>query len=221
MMRVARALSCCAVVLLVAAAPVRAQAPAGGATDSSRFYVGFTTAATFGHKSSGSFGAEGGVRVLEPLHVFVEAGRMLNVGTSDLDDRATKIANAVGATVSAAYKVNYFAAGIRYSPELYWPVRPYVLFGAGVAQVRAETALAVSGTTRTPESLGVQFGSDPNGSEKKAYFTLGAGAVYPFASRFFADFSFRYGRIGADTGAIENDKGINTARAQAAVGVKF
>src|SRR5262249_32091741 len=159
---------------------------------------------TFGHKSSGSVGVEAGGQLGGPIGVFIEGGRMMNVGTDDLDARALKIANAVGATASASYKVNYFAVGVRVAPDFALRARPYVVLGGGVASVRAETAFAVNGTTVPPESLGVQIGSDLSGSEKKGYFTIGGGVMYPLMTRFFVDGSYRYGHISAKTDAIEN-----------------
>ena len=218
MMRFARVASGVILGLLACAASGQAQTPAATA-DTSRVYVAFDAAATFGHKSSGSVGAEGGYVISGPYSVFVEGGRMMNVGSQDLDDRAARIANALGGTFSASYKVNYFDAGIRIAPEMYWPVRPYFAVGFGVAQVRAETAITINGTTVGPETI--LFGSDLNGTEKKPFFMLGGGASYPFAQRFYADFSLRYGRIFPKTDVIDNDKGINTLRAQVGVGVKF
>jgi hypothetical protein len=200
---------------------------ATGAADQSQFYADFTLGATFGHQSSGSVGAEAGVHVADNLDVFFEGGHMKNVGTQDLDNRAQVIGNAVGATVSTAYKVNYFDVGVRYhlpvspKPVFNHSYVPYAVLGVGAAPVRSETALSVNGTTVPPESLGVQFGNDLNGTVTKAIIVLGIGATTPFARRYFADLSFRYGRILARTGQIENDKGINTARLQIAVGVRF
>jgi opacity protein-like surface antigen len=218
MMRFARVVSCVLVGLLAVAGRSEAQPPAG---DESRFYAGLTLGATFGHKSSGSVGVEAGGLISGPIGIFLEGGRMMNVGTEDLDARALRIANAVGATASASYKVNYFAVGVRVAPDFALRARPYVVLGFGLAQVRAETALAVNGTTVPPENLGVQFGSDLNGSEKKGYFTIGGGVMYPLMTRFFVDGSYRYGRIGAKTDVIENDKGINTNRLQIVIGAKF
>jgi opacity protein-like surface antigen len=218
MMRVVRIVSCVVIGLLAVA--VRSQAQPAAGADESRFYAGLTVGATFGHKSSGSVGGEAGGQV-GPVGIFLEGGRMMNVGTQDLDDRALKIANAVGATASTSYKVNYFAVGVRVAPDFALKARPYVMLGVGLAKVTAETALAVNGTTVPPETLGVQFGSDLNGSENKGYFTLGGGVTYPLMNRVYVDGSYRYGRIGAKTGAIENDKGINTQRAQLGIGVRF
>src|SRR4051812_4630577 len=111
MMRFVRVVSCVVIGLFAVAARSQAQTPAAGA-DESRFYAGLTLGATFGHKSSGSVGGEAGGQV-GPVGVFLEGGRMMNVGTQDLDTRALSITNAVGATASASYKVNYFAVGVR------------------------------------------------------------------------------------------------------------
>ena len=218
MMRFARVVSCVLVGLLAVAGRSEAQPPAG---DESRFYAGLTLGATFGHKSSGSVGVEAGGLISGPIGIFLEGGRMMNVGTEDLDARALRIANAVGATASSSYKANYFAVGVRVSPDLALSYKPYVVVGGGMAKVQAETALAVNGTTVPPESLGVQFGSDLNGSENKPYFTIGGGVLYPFMKRFFADGSYRYGRIFPKTSSIENDEAINTQRVQLAIGVRF
>jgi opacity protein-like surface antigen len=206
---------------LALAAQSAAQTSTAGMSDDSRFYAGVTFGATFGHKSSGAVGVEAGGQLAGPVGIFVEGGRMMNVGTQSLDDRAATIANAVGATASASYKANYFAVGLRIAPDFALHFRPYLVIGGGLAQVRAETALAVNGTTVPPESLGVQFGSDLNGTEKKGYFTIGGGVLYPITNRFFVDGSYRYGRIGKKTSEIENDEGINTQRLQLGVGVRF
>lgn len=219
MKRFARVACVVVALLIIAASNSSAQPPVGA--DESRFYAGLTLGPTFGHKSSGFVGIEAGAWVQGPVAVFFEAGHMNNVGTSDLDTRAQTIANAVGATASASYKVNYFAFGVRVSPDLAMKIRPYVSLGGGRAQVKAETALAVGGTTVPPENLGVQFGSDLNGTEGKGYFTFGGGVLYTFAQRYYTDLSYRYGRVGAKTSQIENDKGINTNRLQIGVGVQF
>src|SRR5262245_44249839 len=219
MMRFARAVSWAVIGLLALAVPGQAQTPAG--SDSSRYYVEVNGGATFGHKSSGSIGGEGGVHLTGPYSVFVEGGHMANVGTQALDDRALLIANAVGATASASYKVNYFDAGLRYLLPIQSTLHPYAVLGLGVASVKAETALAVNGTTVPPETLGVQFGADLDGSTSKFFLTLGGGITYPFAKRYFIDGSLRYGRIFPKKSVIEDDTGINTARLQVGAGVRF
>jgi len=219
MMRFARIVSCVVILLVALAAPGRAQT---AAADASRYYAEFNVGATFGHKSSGSVGGEAGYKLTGPYTVFVEGGRMFNVGTSDLDQRATLIANAVGATASSSYKVNFLDGGIRYEPTaMLSMLHPYLAVGFGWAQVKAETAFAVNGTTVPPETLGVALGDDLNGTVSKAILVIGGGVTYPFASRYFVDGSYRYGRIFPRTGVIENDSGINTNRLQVGIGARF
>lgn len=216
MMRAARVASMLALVVC-AAAPARAQ---GQAADQ-KYFAEFTLGATLGHKSSGSVGAEGGYVLNRDWDAFVEVGRMFNVATSDLDARAQLIANAVGATQSASSKATYVDFGARYKPTTGWPVDPYVAAGIGFAHVRNETVLSVNGNAVPPESLGVQFGNDLNGSANKALLVIGFGVTKAFAQRYLYDLSYRYGRIFPKGGDIENDTGINTQRLQAAVGVRF
>jgi hypothetical protein len=219
MMRVARVVSF--VVIGFLAVTVRGEAQTRAATDTSRFTAAVNAGATFGHKSSGTVGAEATYKVMGPLGVFVEGGRMMNAGTEDLDARALKIANAVGATASASYKVNFFDVGVRYTPVMPWTARPYVMFGAGVAHVTADTELAVNGTTVDPATLGIQFGTDLSGSVNKGFVVFGGGATYPLMERYFIDGSLRYGHVMAKTSQTENDQGINTLRLLIGFGVKF
>jgi opacity protein-like surface antigen len=224
MKRFACVVSCVLFALLAAATAARAQAQAG--SDSSRYYAEFVTAATLGHKSSGSVGGEGGYHLMGPYTIFFEAGHMANVGTKDLDNRAALIANAVGATFSTSYKITYYDVGLRYKPTRVFRVfqnmlYPYLAVGVGVAHVRSETELAVNGTTVDPLTLGVQFGADLDGSVNKALLVIGGGVTYPFMRRYFVDGSYRYGHIFARTSVIDDDKGINTSRLQIGVGVRF
>jgi opacity protein-like surface antigen len=221
MMRFARIVSYVVIGLLAAAPRGQAQ-PAS--SDTSRFYVEFTGGANLGHTSSGTLGAEGGYRISGPFIVFFEAGHIFNVGTNDLDARAKVIGDAVGATANASYKINYYDGGLRYNLDLMLMkgmLEPYALVGFGGTMVRAETTLSVNGTVVPPESLGVQFGDDLNGSVGKVFITFGGGVNYAIAKRYFADASLRYGRIFPKTDVIEGDTGINTFRIQFGVGVRF
>jgi opacity protein-like surface antigen len=220
MMRAARVSTSFAMVIC-AASLAQAQTPAADA-DRSSGYAEIAVGATFGHKSSGSIGAEAGWRVADEVDVFFEGGHIRNAGTQGLDDRAAIIANAFGASFSAAYKVNYFDGGVRYHfKTMQHDVRPYLAVGLGVARVRAETVLSINGTAVTGDELGIQFGNDLNGSISKPIFVIAAGAAKPFGKRYVADLSYRYGRIFPRTGEIPNDTGINTNRLQLGVGVRF
>jgi opacity protein-like surface antigen len=231
MKRFARVVPCCALVAVLACVtPARAQSSQSPSSqagpETARYYAEIDGGATFGHKSSGSIGAEAGYRFSGPYTVFFEGGRMMNVGTSHLDDRAAVIANAVGATFSASYKVNYFDGGLRYLLPANVVGRrlstwhPYATIGVGVAQVRAKTEFAVNGSTVPPESLGIFLGDDLNGTVNKALLTIGGGVTYELMRRYFVDGTYRYGRI-FKSDALEADRGINTSRLQVGFGVRF
>jgi opacity protein-like surface antigen len=199
----------------------RGQAQTSGASDTSKFYVEFDTGASLGHRSSGFFGGEAGYRITGPYAVFVEGGYMPNVGTSALDEKAKTIADFVGATSDARYKIGYFDAGLRYTPSaMLGTVHPYLAVGFGFANVNAQTTFFVNGAAVPPESLGIATGSDLEGSEIKGLFTVGGGVTYPFGKRYFVDGSFRYGYV-MSKGSIENDTGINTFRLSIGAGVAF
>ncbi|HEX7136862.1 MAG TPA: hypothetical protein VF219_03410 [Vicinamibacterales bacterium] len=219
MMRFARVVSCVLFALLAMAARGQAQTP--GASDTSKFYVEFDTGASLGHKSSGFYGGEGGYRIKGPLAVFAEVGHQGNVGTSALDAKAKLIADAVGATADASYKITYYDFGVRYTPDVtLGAVHPYAAVGFGGASVTAQTNFFVNGAAVPPESLGIETGSDLDGTVTKGYFMVGGGVTYTFGKRYFVDGSFRYGYV-MKSSQIDNDAGISTVRASIGIGVTF
>ena len=220
MMRFDRVATFLMVTVCVGAGVGQAQTAAGSAAEP-RIYVEVAGGASFGNKSDKSVGGEAGVRVATGLDVFLEGGHIGNAATADFDARGQKIANAVGATVSGVQKVNYFDAGLRYHVPVVMAVHPYVALGAGIAQVANSTILSVNGTAVTPESIGVQAGSDLNGTIRKTFIMFGLGADYNFTKPFFVDVSYRFGRILPNTSETENDVAINTSRIQIGVGVRF
>ncbi|HEY7285204.1 MAG TPA: outer membrane beta-barrel protein [Vicinamibacterales bacterium] len=219
MMRFARVVSCVLFGLLAMSARGQAQTP--GASDTSKFYVEFETGASLGHKSSGFYGGEAGYRVWRNVAVFAEVGHQGNVGTSDLDAKAKTVADAVGATSDASYKITYYDFGARYTPEItFGMVHPYAIVGFGGASVTAQTNFIVNGSVVPPESLGIQTGSDLDGTVNKGYFMIGGGVTYAFGKRYFVDGSFRYGYV-MKSSEIDSDSGISTVRASIGVGVTF
>ena len=224
MTRFARVVSCVLFGLFAFAARGQAQtsqAPTPGASDTSKFYVEFNGGATLGHRSSGFYGGEGGYHITGPFAVFAEVGHMAQVGTDSLDAKAKSLADAVGATSDAMYKITYFDVGVRYTPDMkLGTVRPYVTAGYGLASVTAQTTFFVNGAAVPPDQLGIQLGSDLDGTENKGFFMFGGGVSYTFGSRYFVDGSFRYGYV-LSKSDLENDTGINTMRASIGVGITF
>ena len=186
-----------------------------------KMYGEFNFGPTLGHQSSGFLGGDFGFRVMPGLDIVAEVSHMANVGTSDLDNRATIIANAIGGTSSSAFKVTEFAAGARYRIPIASKFEPYVLAEFGVANVKTEVAFAVNGQPIDPASVGVQLGADLSGTLNKPIFVIGFGVNRTFKSRYFADLGYRFGEIFPDKDAFETDSGIPTQRIIFGVGVRF
>jgi opacity protein-like surface antigen len=196
---------------------VSAQTPGASASASTEtpWYAELTGAATFGHTSSGSVGFEGGYRLKDQWQLFVEVGRMSNVATADLDQRALIIAGGTGSSsVSTKQRAVYFDIGGRYEPPPYGMWHPYVLLGLGAASVKTSTTFGAS-------LLTFNLGNDLSSTLTKFFVTAGAGVTVPLGGRYLADISYRYGHISPKSSAILDDVGINTQRIQAGIGVKF
>jgi opacity protein-like surface antigen len=186
----------------------------------SKMYAEFNFGPTLGHKSDLFIGGEAGLKLTPVLDVFVEGGHMGNVGSSDLDDRATIIANHLGGTASTAFKVNYFDAGIRYNIDATPTIHPYAMAGIGVAHVTTEVAFTVNGTVIDPSTV-VQLGSDLSGSLDKLMIVVGFGVRVPFKTRYFGDLGYRYGAILPNTDNFETDSTIHTQRIVLGAGIRF
>lgn len=219
MLRGARVFTVFATVVLGSAVAAEAQTAA-----EPRYFADVSAAATLGHKSDKAFGGEFGMRLTPDIDAFVEFGHMGNVGTTDLENRAQVIAENIGATVgSTADKVNFIDFGVRYRVQMVDRWQPYAMLGIGFAHVKPEVTFGLNGndiTGRLPD-FGVQLGNDLSGSLNKALLVIGVGANVTLGTRYFVDLSYRYGRIFAKTGEIENDVGINTQRVQAGIGIRF
>jgi opacity protein-like surface antigen len=183
-------------------------------------YGEFNFGPTLGHQSSGFLGGDFGFRLTPGLDIVAEVSHMSNVGTSDLDNRATIIANFLGGTASSAFKVTEFAAGVRYRIPIASRLQPYVLGEFGVASVKTEVAFTVNGTVIDPGANGAPLGADLSGTLNKAILVVGFGVNWSFKSRYFADLGYRYGEIFASD-AFETDTGIPTQRIILGVGVRF
>jgi opacity protein-like surface antigen len=191
-------------------------APSGG-------YAAFDIAATVGHKSDKAIGGEVGFKIRDDIDVFFEGGHIGNAASADMETGANLIANNVGAVANPISKINYFDAGVRYHFHVNAPnVHPYVAIGFGGAHVKNETTFVVNGAALAPEALGIQSGTDLNGTENKPFFMLGAGASIPFRSRYFVDVSYRFGAvIGATSAGPSDTEAIKTNRIQLGLGINF
>ena len=224
MMRIARVVPMLFAITLGCASMLRAQTAAAPAADETPGYAEFNAGATFGHKSDASFGGEGGYRIHRDLFLFGEVGHIGNAASADLESRAINIANNVGATANVIAKVTYFDFGGRYvfvtnSPKIH----PYVTGGFGAATVTTDTSFSVNGTVVPPDSLGITLGTDLAGTQTAPYLMFGGGANVDFGSRYFADISYRYGRVfgKTDSNGVATLEAFNTNRLQVGVGIKF
>jgi hypothetical protein len=187
----------------------------------SKMYVELNFGPTLGHKSDKFVGGEAGFHLTGAFDLFVEAGHMGNVATTDLDDRAQIIANFLGGSATTAFVVNHGDVGVRYNFMRSTRVHPYVLGAVGVANVKTEVEFSVGGSVIDPATRGVQLGGDLSGTHNKVIAVFGFGVHVPFKTRFFGDLGYRFGEILAKTENFETDKAIPTQRVVLGVGVRF
>jgi opacity protein-like surface antigen len=222
MKRFARVATLCLVSTWCAAAAASAQTTAASGSGDSRLYAEFNVGPTLGHKSDGFMGGEAGVRLVPDLDVYVEFGRMGNVGTTQMDVDAATVATFIGGSVnSTAIKATYFDVGVRYHLSMVPVAHPYVMAGVGVAHTTREAVWSINGTPVDPATLGVQLGGDLTGSSNKTMIVVGGGINVPFMKRFFVDVGYRYGGILAKTDEVESDTTIKTQRIMFGVGFQF
>ena len=181
--------------------------------------------ATVGHRSSSSIGGEVDYNVRPNLDVFLEAGRMGDVATSELDRRATIVGDFIGATSKAVQHAIYLDVGVRYSLKAIGMWHPFLTAGLGVTRLHTQTAFVVGSTTLTPSDLvdtyGVDLALDLDGYVTKPFLMIGGGVNLPIKRRYFVEGTYRYGHIFARTSQIDDDQGVNTQRVQVGFGVRF
>jgi opacity protein-like surface antigen len=227
-----RFVRCSTLMTVMAACGIGTSHAQTAGTVPDRGYAELTVAATLGHKSDASIGGEAGYSLTDALQLFIEGGRMGNVATKDLDARAMIIGSAIGANVSTAQRAAYFDVGVKYRlsehfrgrPSWLGPRwRPYGLLGVGAASVKTTTNFNIGGNDVTGQldQYGVQLGNDLSGTLTKAFLTVGVGTNATLGKAYLLDLSYRYGRVFPRTSQIADDKGINTQRLQAGIGIRF
>lgn len=215
-----RLLAACAMAVLTTASAVSAQTPA---PNSDRGYIEGVVQSAFGNVTSQSYGAEGGVTVTPNLQVFGEAGMVRDVATSQIGAAAQLIAGFLSQTQAnvqfrVKQPVTFAAAGLKYVVPTASSLRPYVMGGGGIAQVKQDVSFIVGGsdvTTNLASQFGVQLGTDLSGSFTSPMAVAGAGVMWPAWQRLVVDLQYRYGRIFAE------DAGITVNRAGIGVGIRF
>ena len=186
------------ILALPLAAMAQPKEPAG--------YLVGTAQSSFGDRTSQSYGIEGGWSVSSRLAVFGEAGGIRDTAPDSVGLSATKIANYLSVSQSAAvsYSVKqpmlFGAGGVRYVVAVQGTLRPYVLAGAGVARVTRDVTFSVGGSDVTGRlsSYGVVLGSDLAGSVTKPMVTFGGGARWAPAGRWILDVGYRYSWIATE-----------------------
>jgi opacity protein-like surface antigen len=216
-----RSFVCLTIGMLTLASVASAQTSASAA-DGDRGYIQVNASSAFGNVTSQSYGGEVGVTIRPNLQVFVEAGFVRNVATSEIGAAAQAIAGGLSQTqanvgFTVKQPVTFGIAGIKVIFPTGGAVRPYVLGGGGLASVKQDVAFTVGGTdvTSSLPSLGVTLGTDLSGTFTKPMVEAGAGAMWTPTARLVLDLQFRYGRIFAEDG------GINVSRAGVGIGVRF
>jgi opacity protein-like surface antigen len=206
----------CGTLALSSAAQAQSAAPA------SRGYVEAVAQSAFGNVTSQSFGVELGVGIVQNVQVFADVGYARDTASTELGAAAQVIASFLsqtqtGVSFSGKQPVTFGVIGLRYAFAASSKVEPYVLGGAGLAQVKKDVSFTVNGTdaTSTLSQLGVVLGTDLSGSETKAMLSLGAGVVWPVWQKLIVDFQYRYGRV------FTSDQGLNLSRAGIGIGVRF
>jgi len=217
----ARSAIVCTTIVVISAGAARAQTPAASSIPPHKLALEVTAAATLGHTSDKSFGGEADYSFRPRLDFFVEGAHIGNAATSDLESRAREIGDAVGASTSAVERVNFLDFGARYRVGTF-KFNPYVALGVGFAQVKTSTTFSQNGQTVSPESLGIQLGSDLSGTHTRPFVMAAVGGTAPFAKRYFVDFGYRYGHAFKET--EDSDlvlAGVNTNSLQVGVGSYF
>jgi opacity protein-like surface antigen len=207
-----------ALMSLTVAATAAAQPSASAASTPSKGYAEVVAQSAFGNVTSQSFGGEIGVTVYPDVQVFVDAGYVRDAAPASLGANAQKIAAGVAAIAGPTdfhvkEPVAFGVAGLKYVvPTGNSRIEPYVLGGAGLAQVKKDVTFS---TASGDISQFATIGSDLSGDETKAMISVGGGVGVPVSSRVVIDLQYRYGRV------FTSDGGLNINRAGIGVGVRF
>ena len=208
--------------VVVLALAMLAVGSAASAQSADKGYAEGFIQSAFGNVTSQAYGGEAGFTVRPNLQVFVEAGAVRDVATASIGTAAQQIAGFLSQTqpnvgFQVKQPVAFGVGGVKLTFPTTGKLKPYVLAGGGVANVKQDVTFSINGSdvTGSLATYGVQLGSDLSGSFTKPMFTAGVGAMWPAWQRLVIDVQYRYGRIFAE------DEGINVSRAGIGLGFRF
>jgi hypothetical protein len=212
---------------LVVALPVAAQTSASGAqvtaggSTGGPVFIGAIGGAGAVQKVGGVYGGELGFHVTNHVDVFAEGVWLQDVATRRRIGIASELASVLQTTQGSA------ASGTVAEPALCADaaarftftngrLRPYVIVGAGMAQMTLKPVFTLGGTNVTASlpSLGITLGRDLSGTSTQPAFTGGLG-VRMSQRRWYLDAGLRATRIQA------TDEPITAVRATLTFGLVF
>ena len=164
---------------------------------------------------AGVFGGEAGLRVSRNLIVFGQAGRMMNVLPTDvqedIDNAAELLESFTGRRwqFEAGIRATYAGGGIRYVLPFGSRIRPYVAGSVGIVNYAGSLREQELGDVLDQAvSLGVVESDDVKGNE--IAYEVGGGVL------------LARGRVQFDAGyRLMNVRGVNVSRLVAGAGVRF
>jgi opacity protein-like surface antigen len=175
----------------------------GDALAQDRGFVAGQVGVTFQSETAAVFGGEFGGNVTPAIAVYGTVGRMQDALPNDVQD----VLDILGTDVEASIPTLYAMSGIRAGAPT-GAIRPYGVFGAGIAHLGATiNYLGRDVTALVEDEIGESLTSN------EFAFEIGAGVMVPAGSKGFVDAGYRYMRItGAD---------INVSRLYGGFGVRF
>ena len=183
-----------ALLVFVVSAPCAAQ---------DRGFAAGLLGVTFQSETAAVFSGEFGGNITPAVAIYGTVGRMQDAMPNDIQDVLDLLGTGVEASVPALFVMGGVRAG---APA--GPIRPYGVFGAGLAHLSANIEFLGQDVTALVED---EIGESLTSNEFA--FEIGAGVTIPAGSKAFVDAGYRYTRItGAD---------INVSRVYGGFGVRF
>ena len=155
---------------------------------------------TFQSEVSGLFGGEFGVYVHPAVAVYGQIGRMINILPKsiqdDLDDAAQELTFLTGDRWEFDGKLpaTYFGGGVRFIVPTQSAVRPYILGGIGVANLKASIKEIDFGEV-LDDLIDAGYVDEDDVRGTRFAFEFGGGVAIPVGSRVQLDAGYRFMRV--------------------------